>query len=72
MKKVWLISTGYKLNFWGNKNLEGKLEIEIKKKLVADLLEDPECRKEAINILIENKNSRDFEIRGKYKKLKMN
>ena len=43
------------------------MEIEIKKKLVADLLEDPECRKEALNILIDNKNSRDSEIRNKYK-----
>jgi hypothetical protein len=48
------------------------MEIEIKKKLVADLLEDPECRKEAIILLSKNIKikDRDSEIREKYKSLK--
>lgn len=51
------------------------MEIEIKKKLVEDLLQDAECKNMAINMLYKDIKKmqifdRDSEIRKKYKKLK--
>lgn len=51
------------------------MEIEIKKKLVIDILQDAECKSMAINMLYKDIKKmevfdRDSEIRKKYKKLK--